>query len=541
MNPVLTPLLLGLLCAAAAAQADAAQVYRWTDADGKAHFSDRPPTGGGGTAVGPKGSNPPNATPLPLPSATAGSPEPSLPPAEHRIQSAPTPPSAPHESPTPNGDPLAGNAHPDQRAASAAGNGESSHAPQGGQINAGSGVAETAGETLLHAEGTGGEATEPTTDNQPPLPGEAQASAPSSLPPNADSGADQEPTTAPLAGLQNDPPPPTPDPHAMSLPSSADEPEHASGILDEATAPEGSSRPIFRSGFEPPTQLRLGFRNDDIVGADSSVAEPNDWVSHLEGHPEIGAFSIQYQGGNRSDRLAAIIKDPTASDNHVLHFWLHRARTPAGPSNFKGRIQANLYGNRNIEEVYFERRIFLHPDFTLLASFPEKIQWLTIEELWATAGWIDHPHPFRISLNLIKEVGGDEPFRFAVHGQKKTRDGWWAGRLWEATNTEFRVPVNTWIKLITYYKQGAADEGRYCLTAELPGGEREVVFNLLVPTYDPASPQPISLTHWNPLKLYTSAAIVDHVRHYGGTLQMYMDDIAIWRSVPSSKPDFPCP
>lgn len=298
---------------------------------------------------------------------------------------------------------------------------------------------------------------------------------------------------------------------------------------------------IFRSGFEPGTRVTPGLHRDDIIGTDHSVDPPNDWGNDLEGHSTIGSFSLQYQGGNRSDRLAQIIQDPTTTGNHVLHFWLHRPRTVAGPAGFKGRIQANLYDNNNLTEVYFRRRLYLHSDFDLLQSYSEEVQWLTLEEMWATAGWVQHRHPFRISLNLVKDAGRNKPLRLSVHGQRKTADGWWPGTLWRATNTLFTVPSGEWITLTTYYRKGDAAEGRYCLTAQTDDMKRQVIFDLVVPTYDPQSLTAVPLTHWNPLKLYTSDNIVDHVRTSGGTLQLYIDDIAIWQEVPSNDAEFPCP
>jgi hypothetical protein len=35
-------------------------------------------------------------------------------------------------------------------------------------------------------------------------------------------------------------------------------------------------------------------------------------------------------------------------------------------------------------------------------------------------------------------------------------------------------------------------------------------------TYSPQARAPVPLTHWNPLKIYTSSAIIDHIRDNGG-------------------------
>lgn len=62
---------------------------------------------------------------------------------------------------------------------------------------------------------------------------------------------------------------------------------------------------IFQTGFEPSTE---GLPTDAIEvfsGVDSSVAPPNDWVKNLDDHPNIGAFNIQYQGGD-TDRKSVV-------------------------------------------------------------------------------------------------------------------------------------------------------------------------------------------------------------------------------------------
>jgi len=309
------------------------------------------------------------------------------------------------------------------------------------------------------------------------------------------------------------------------------------GNASEVTGMSDAGELIFRSGFEPESAVVPRGSNDDILGVDRSVAAPNDWQSDLEGHPKFGSFSIQYQGGTPEDRFARIVPEPANPANHVLHYWLKNPRTPAGPNRFKGRIQANIYGNSSLTEVYQKRRLYLHPDMGLLQQYPDRFTWLTLEELWLAAGWINHPFPFRISLHLNKDEGAGRPLHFYVHGQMRDveQDRWIHPMLWDQANREFEVPVARWMTLETYYRQGDGRHGRYFLAVQPDGGDREVVFDLTAWTYSPDATEPIPMTHWNPLKMYTSANLVDYVREAGGVLQLYYDDLEIWSSWPSGE------
>jgi hypothetical protein len=53
-------------------------------------------------------------------------------------------------------------------------------------------------------------------------------------------------------------------------------------------------------------------------------------------------------------------------------------------------------------------------------------------------------------------------------------------------------------------------------------------------TYNPNSPVPISLSRWNPQKLYASDNITHFVRDNGGVLQMYFDDFAFADALPKA-------
>ncbi|MCE1200103.1 MAG: hypothetical protein LWW85_14130, partial [Marinilabiliales bacterium] len=97
---------------------------------------------------------------------------------------------------------------------------------------------------------------------------------------------------------------------------------------------------IFQSGFEPTSSVVSKGGDADIIGIDHSLPDHNDWVMDLDENPEIGSFSLQYQGGDSTQRYARIVPEPGNPGNHVLKFWLDKPNVEGS----KGRIQANLYG-----------------------------------------------------------------------------------------------------------------------------------------------------------------------------------------------------
>src|SRR5690606_36237514 len=134
-----------------------------------------------------------------------------------------------------------------------------------------------------------------------------------------------------------------------------------------------------QSGFEGTSQVVKRGENADIVGADNTLSSNNDWVQDLDNHPNIGNFTLQYQGGDSTMRYAKIIAEPGNPTNHVLQFWLDK---PNVGEASKGRIQGNIYGSNGLKEVYQSVRMFLSEDFRTARTFPKPIHWLTIAEFW---------------------------------------------------------------------------------------------------------------------------------------------------------------
>jgi hypothetical protein len=291
----------------------------------------------------------------------------------------------------------------------------------------------------------------------------------------------------------------------------------------------GNGQLIFQSGFEPGSKVITRGSDADITGKDLSLPDHNDWERDFDENPVIGNFSLQYQGGDSSMRFARIIPEPGNPKNHVLHFWLNEPNV----GGTKGRIQANIYGNNNLREIYQSVRVFLHPDFNTVRSYPKKITWLTIAEFWNNITWSQEvPYRFRITLGLGKPVETESDLffildaqdceLFADGGQKYTT-------IWSETNEKTKVPVGKWFKLDYYYKEGDETTGRFWLAITPDGEERKIIFDLTHITHNTTDPSPDGLGDFNPLKLYTSKDLIGFIKEQGKTLQIYWDDFRLWK------------
>jgi hypothetical protein len=288
---------------------------------------------------------------------------------------------------------------------------------------------------------------------------------------------------------------------------------------------------IFQSGFEPGSKVVAQGSEADIIGVDLSVENHNDWQSSFDGHPEIGSFSLQYQGGDSTQRFAKIIPEPGNPGNHVLHFWLDKPNVEGK----KGRIQANIYGcKKGLKEFYQSERVFLTDDFNQVRLYPDKIHWLTIAEFWNNITWSQSvPNRFRITLGIGKPVTGESDLHFILDGQdcelfqdnsqKYTT-------LWSEINKNVKVPIAKWFTLEYYYKEGDAQNGRFYMSITPDDGKKQVVFDVIRVTHNSGDPNPDGVTEFNPLKLYTSKQLIDYMGNNGKTLQIYYDDFKLWKN-----------
>lgn len=239
---------------------------------------------------------------------------------------------------------------------------------------------------------------------------------------------------------------------------------------------------------------------------------------------------IWYEDGNKSGRYAKVVADPAGGDNKVLHFWLNKAQIEGQRSgNRKGRIQLNMSGLR-FTEAYQRFRVYLHPDLAHYRSFKDHNSWFTIDEFWFGKKG-RHPHPFRITLGIIKEAGVGAPLVLGVSGEVaaggRKGHGKWAS-IWHDIGYGVELPVGEWIDVEIGYRQGDKKTGHFEVSIKRKNDPKMItVLSINDWTYNPKASKPVPLTAWNPLKLYTSSQIIDHIRNKGGVAQLYFDDLDI--------------
>ncbi|HSH19085.1 MAG TPA: hypothetical protein VLA03_01455 [Draconibacterium sp.] len=288
---------------------------------------------------------------------------------------------------------------------------------------------------------------------------------------------------------------------------------------------------IFQSGFEPGSKVVARGSEADIIGIDSSFPDHNDWTTDFDKHSDVGSFSLQYQGGDSSQRFAKIISEPGNPENYILQFWLNEPNVEGK----KGRIQANIYGGKNgLKEFYQSVRIFLPEDFNTVRTYPAKINWLTIAEFWNNITWSQSvPHRFRITLGIGKLTQEENDLYFILDAQdcELFSDGSQKyTTLWSEINENVKVPIGKWFTAEYYYREGDNNNGRYYMAIQPEGEEKTVIFDVNKITHNTADLAPNGVTDFNPLKIYTSKGLIDYMRSQGKTLQIYWDDFKLWKN-----------
>jgi hypothetical protein len=313
-------------------------------------------------------------------------------------------------------------------------------------------------------------------------------------------------------------------------------------IDPDQSLPEDKGVLLFNSGFEPGSKIAHGpnpFTSDEkIVGRDLSVSPPNHWVEDIDNSKNLGRISLQYQGADTTMRIARIISEPGNPGNKVLQFRINEPWVNSKGSNL-ARIQVNIYKPDNIDligikELYQTVRLFLHEDMEVLKSYPNKISWLTIMEVWNNKTWDDYPYPFRLTVGMGKPSSAIQGLFFKVDAEDynyptSTTKGGYVG-IWNRMNTNVVIPIGKWMTLEYYIKEGNNIDGRFYMAMTPEGGKKQVIFDVQNFTHNTKDPSPDGITSWNPLKLYTSRELTNFVKGEGKALQVYWDDLAIWKN-----------
>lgn len=289
----------------------------------------------------------------------------------------------------------------------------------------------------------------------------------------------------------------------------------------------------FVTGFEWTSEVQIDRSGKRGVFAGAAGPQPCSVRGAVTNGPSdmrFGRAVVEFEAGSDVERGAEVVDVPGERGNHALRFWLAKPNVlGTGGRPAKGRVQMDVYGNEGIRELAMSVRMYLHPDFNIVRSFPGTIDWLTISEWWNNASWTGEKFPFRITVNLVKEAPGPNGVMlFQVHAQTlDTGRNRWEYPVWSQINRTFAVPVGRWVTLDYGFVEGNADSGRFFLAATVNGGRRTVIFDIKGYTHHPEDLQPEGLSHFNPVKLYTSSRLIEFVRESGGSMEIMWDDFEL--------------
>ena len=281
---------------------------------------------------------------------------------------------------------------------------------------------------------------------------------------------------------------------------------------------------VFQSGFEGSTQVVPWGNNDDIIGFDNNIPKSN-W-DELKKDGGIHLLFFNYTGGDSTQRYARIIPEPGNPNNKVLLFQINDYWV-ASENQEKARVQIEFHKiTPGYKEFYQSIRVLLPEDFNALKKYPRRIGWLTISEFWNNEWWVEtEKYGFRITLGIGKPTTEESELNFILNAE----DGGFK-EVWRGNNTNVKVPIGKWFTMDYYIKEGNQETGRFYMTITPEGGEKQVVFDIHNFTHNTKDPAPDGITGYNPMKLYTSSAIVTYMKEHGKSLQIYWDDLKLWKN-----------
>lgn len=295
--------------------------------------------------------------------------------------------------------------------------------------------------------------------------------------------------------------------------------------------------PVMRTGFEDGTTGVPAEAIQTFEGIDESVDLPNDWAAlgAISDSRGGGYFEIQYESapdaGDTTQRYAVLSPDPDDADNQTLSFWLQDENDilediNTGWREARGRVQANFYENYLLNTYYQTVRVRFGRDFANLMDHTGTFDWLTIFEAWNGALWIaEEEYPFHLAVNVVKpELAAGSNLYFKAHGRSYVQGQGFVPH-WSDTNEDFVVPLEQWMTLELYMREGDEENGLFYMTAQVDGGEKVELFNEQNTTQHPDDPTPEGFDYINPIKLYTLEPVLDIVNGTGGVMQIHWDDL----------------
>ncbi|WLQ16363.1 hypothetical protein O5O45_10580 [Hahella aquimaris] len=249
-----------------------------------------------------------------------------------------------------------------------------------------------------------------------------------------------------------------------------------------------------------------------------------NWTSEQTTTMGFGGAFINYEGGDLTERWAQVQPALDNPSNKVLAFALKKPNV----NNEKGRVQLDVTGKTGFKELKLLVRMYLSNSFSMLRTYPKTIDWLSLSSWWNNPHWDGDPYPFVVSVNInkpsVKE--GENQLRFAVRARSYNQTTQkWDDALWREVNQTFEVPVGQWISLEYTFIEGDAETGRFKMTAALDNQAPQTIFDIHNYTRHPLDPSPDGISIISPMKLYTSAELIDYVTANGGLLTIQWDDM----------------
>lgn len=227
-----------------------------------------------------------------------------------------------------------------------------------------------------------------------------------------------------------------------------------------------------------------------------------------------GDIPIMYEDGKLGDRYANITD---IAGKKALQFKLNKAAIPGDREGYyKGRVQLNC-ALPDVESVTMKTSMLL--DLDAYSSYPKANGWFTIIELWSGAA--NSKYPFRISVNLSKDFGVDNPAFFSVTGSQRDFSGKWF-TTWTRVNRSNMLPFGEWFQIELSCFNGDFRDGYLRLSMD-----DGILFDTRNWTYNRRAPAPVPFTMLQSCKLYTSGAVIDHMREAGQPARILWDSLEI--------------
>ncbi|MCE7053701.1 hypothetical protein LZF95_03355 [Algoriphagus sp. AGSA1] len=246
-------------------------------------------------------------------------------------------------------------------------------------------------------------------------------------------------------------------------------------------------------------------------------------------------LSFQYSKGNEENRYARVVRDPLDENNNVLDMNISSKGLEA-----RQRVQASFSSVPNLKEMRQTVRVFFSPDMEYLTQYQNAFTWLILAEWWNSApkDW-NTPNVYRVSLRAVKAEGDNKSLHFKVDAQSvtysKQRPSVGTGAIfkteWEKSNKKFIIPYGKWLTFEYHIKAGDNRNGLFYMAVTPDGGKKQVIFNLKGATQSLNYKNQQSYNFWSPMKLYTSDEISDFMFKNKKSLQVYFDDLKVWRLI----------